>query len=87
LHYSDFLLDLRVHELVLKLMFGANMGEVIQFVPKSERERARLIREGRAKYDSIFPSAGSVSEQQCKTPISQAVNAADAHRSDEGLLS
>ena len=33
------------------------MGEVIRFVPKSERERARLIREARAIYDSIFPSA------------------------------
>jgi hypothetical protein len=63
------------------------MGEVIRFVPKSERGRARLIREGRAKYDSIFPSAGSVSEQQGKTPISPAVSGADAHRSDEGLPS
>ena len=33
------------------------MGEVIRFVPKSELERARLIREARAIYDSIFPSA------------------------------
>ena len=63
------------------------MGEVIRFVPKSERERARLIREDRAKYDSIFPSAGSVSEQQGKTPISHAVSGADAHRSNEGLPS
>jgi hypothetical protein len=31
------------------------MGEVIQFVSKAERERARLIREARAQYDSIFP--------------------------------
>jgi hypothetical protein len=31
------------------------MGEVIQFIPKSERERVRLIREARAIYDSIFP--------------------------------
>ena len=45
------------------------MGEVIQFVPKSERERARLIREDRAKYDSISPPVDSVSEQQGKTPI------------------
>jgi hypothetical protein len=43
---------------------GANMGEIIQFVPKSERERARLIREARAIYDSIFPSADPVSERQ-----------------------
>ncbi len=33
------------------------MGEVIQFIPKSERERLRLIREARAIYESIFPSA------------------------------
>lgn len=29
------------------------MGEVIQFVPKSERERIRLIREARAIYDRL----------------------------------
>ena len=39
------------------------MGEVIRFVPKSELERARLIREARANYDRIFP-AESVSEQR-----------------------
>ncbi len=31
------------------------MGEIVQFIPKSELERARLIREARAIYDSIFP--------------------------------
>ena len=31
------------------------MGQVIQFVSKSERERVRLIQEARAIYDSIFP--------------------------------
>lgn len=40
------------------------MGEIIRFVPKSERERARLIREARAIYDSIFPSADPASEQR-----------------------
>ena len=33
------------------------MGDVIRFIPKEERERAHLIREARAKYDSIFPPA------------------------------
>ncbi|MET4804468.1 hypothetical protein [Bradyrhizobium sp. LB11.1] len=33
------------------------MGEIVRFIPKSELERARLIREARAIYDSIFPSA------------------------------
>lgn len=31
------------------------MGEIVRFVPKSELERARLIRQARAIYDSIFP--------------------------------
>ncbi|QIG91010.1 MULTISPECIES: hypothetical protein [unclassified Bradyrhizobium] len=35
------------------------MGEIIRFISKSERERARLIREARANYERIFPSAGS----------------------------
>ena len=42
---------------VLFVKSGADMGEVVQFVSKSERERIRLIREARAIYDSIFPSA------------------------------
>ena len=63
-------------------MFGANMGEVIRFVPKSELERTRLIREARARYDSIFPP-----EQQDKAPISHTVSDAYAHRNDRGLLS
>jgi hypothetical protein len=33
------------------------MGDIVRFVPKSKLERARLIREARAIYDSIFPSA------------------------------
>lgn len=58
------------------------MGEVIRFVPKSERERARLIREARAIYDSIFPPADPV-----RAPTSHSVSGANAHRSDGGLLS
>jgi hypothetical protein len=40
------------------------MGEVIRFVPKSELERARLIREARAIYESIFPSADAIGSAQ-----------------------
>jgi hypothetical protein len=40
------------------------MGEVIRFVPKSELERARLIREARAIYESIFPTEAPISEEQ-----------------------
>jgi hypothetical protein len=63
------------------------MGKVIRFIPKSERERVRLIREARAIYSSIFPPADPVSEQQGKAPVSHTVNGADAYRSDGVLLS
>ncbi|WP_375787034.1 hypothetical protein ACE10Z_05505 [Bradyrhizobium sp. Pha-3] len=41
------------------------MGEVVRLVRASEREQARLIREARAIYESIFPSAGPIRES-CK---------------------
>jgi hypothetical protein len=63
------------------------MGEVIQFVPRSGLRRARLIREARETYDSIFPPADPVSLQRDKAPISHAISGADAQRSDGGLLS
>jgi hypothetical protein len=63
------------------------MGEVIRFVPKSERERARLIREARVIYDSLFPSAGPASEQQDQAGVSHTVTGANAHRGDGGFLS
>jgi hypothetical protein len=40
------------------------MGEIIRFIPKSELERARLIREARAIYDSIFPPADPAGERR-----------------------
>lgn len=39
------------------------MGEIIQFISKAERERARLIREARANYERIFPSSDSADAQ------------------------
>jgi hypothetical protein len=54
------------------------MGEVIRFVRKSERERARLFGEARAIYDSIFPPADRASERQD--------SGADADRSSGVLL-
>jgi hypothetical protein len=68
-------------------MFGANMGEVLRFVAKSERDRARLILEARAIYDSIFPPADPVRMQQNNGPVSQTVGGANAHRSHGALLS
>jgi hypothetical protein len=46
------------------------MGEVIRFIPKSERERLRLTQEARTIYDSVFPPANPVSRQQDAAPIS-----------------
>jgi hypothetical protein len=40
------------------------MGEVIQFIPKSALERARLIREARAIYESIFPMENGPASRQ-----------------------
>ena len=63
------------------------MGEIFRFVPKSERERARLVREARAKYDCVFPPADPVSEQQDTAPVSHTVSGANAYCSDGVLLS
>jgi hypothetical protein len=62
------------------------MGEVIRFLPKSEHERARLIREARAIYDSIFPPSDTGGEQPDTARVSHAVSSANAYRSD-GILS
>jgi hypothetical protein len=56
------------------------MGEVIRFIPKSERERGRLIGQARAIYDSIFPSSDPIGDQQDKTPVSHAIIGANAYR-------
>jgi len=53
------------------------MGEVIRFIPKSEPERARLIREARAIYDSIFSPADPVSEQRNKPSASHTAGGAN----------
>ncbi|WP_210348748.1 hypothetical protein [Bradyrhizobium sp. CCBAU 53338] len=45
----------------------ADMGQIIQFVSKSERERLRLIQEARAIYDSIFPPTDAAGEQSSAT--------------------
>ena len=63
------------------------MGEVIRFVSRSEHERARLIREARAIYDSVFPPADPASEQQNRAPVSHTVSGANAYRSDGVVLS
>jgi hypothetical protein len=62
------------------------MGEVIRFIPKAERERARLIRAARAMYDSIFPPADREGKQGDRAPAGHTAGGANAHRSD-GVLS
>ena len=63
------------------------MGEIIRFVPKSERERDRLLREVRAIYDGIFPPADPVSEKQNKAPVSHTLGGTNAYRSEGSLVS
>ena len=48
-----------------------DMGEVVRFISKSDRERLRLTREARATYDSVFRSADPLDEQQDVAPISR----------------
>lgn len=40
---------------------GAHVDKIVRFIPKSDLDRARLIREARAIYERIFPPA-AVSE-------------------------
>jgi hypothetical protein len=62
------------------------MGEIIRFIPKSERERARLIREARAIYDGSFPPADPMSEPQDKAAVSHSGGGANAYRCNGVLL-
>jgi hypothetical protein len=32
------------------------MGDIIRFVSKADLERARLVRQARANYESVFPT-------------------------------
>jgi hypothetical protein len=63
------------------------MAEIIRFVPKSERERLRLIRRARANYDHIFPPADLVGGRRDRAPASHVVTETNARPADEGLLS
>jgi hypothetical protein len=63
------------------------MGKAIRFIPKSERERVRLIREARAIYDSIFPQINPAIEHRDKAPLGHTVSSANAYRGGGGVLS
>ena len=60
------------------------MSEVIPFVSKAERERARLIREARAIYDSIFPADFPAGKQNGEIAAGDTSNSANFSR--EGAL-
>jgi hypothetical protein len=68
------------------LQLEANMGEVIRFIPKAERERIRLIREARAMYDSVFPPSNSIKERRGKRSISHGAKAPNVQHGDNILL-
>jgi hypothetical protein len=62
-----------VAEAVIRRIFlrisnlGEQMGEVVQFIPKRDLDRARLIQEARAIYERIFPTEGPASLQRGPT--------------------
>lgn len=59
------------------------MGEVIQFIPKAERERIRLIKEARAIYDSVFPPADPVNRWPDNAPMVHSINGTWIHQGGE----
>jgi hypothetical protein len=59
------------------------MSEIIRFVPKSELERIQLIRESRAIYESVFPSADAVNEQRYRASTSRVVGDANVNSGDD----
>jgi len=58
------------------------MNEVVRFISRAEREQARLIREARALYDSIFPPADPVGEHRNRASDNYLTGAANSSRSD-----
>jgi len=56
------------------------MDEVILFVSKAQRERARLIREARAIYDSIFPADVPAGKRQDEITSGQTLNVTNSSR-------
>jgi hypothetical protein len=72
--------------MVLLIFWSKNMGEVVRFIPKSELERMRLIREARAIYDSIFPPSVPAGEKD-KASATYGISGANTRRGDGGRVS
>jgi hypothetical protein len=62
------------------------MGEVVRFIPKAELERARLIREARAIYDSIFPPSIPAGEKD-KPGATYGISGTNSRHGNGGLVS
>jgi hypothetical protein len=60
------------------------MGKVIRFIPNSQSELSRLIREARAIYESIFPSDDPSIEHPNAVP--NTVGGANSRRGDAAFL-
>jgi hypothetical protein len=58
------------------------MGEVVRFVPKSELERIRLVREARAIYESVFPEVSALNEPRYPVSTGRAVGGLNVDRGD-----
>lgn len=61
------------------------MGEVRRFVPKSEQEHVRLIRDARAIYDSVFPPTDPAPERRDDASVIYMPVGADIERGDGGV--
>src|SRR5690242_19671105 len=59
--------DVRMNGVTLTSHEGVRMGDVIRFVSKADLERARLVREARANYESVFPT-GTASDADKTAP-------------------
>jgi hypothetical protein len=69
-----------VYRMTMIIYPELKMGEVVRFIPNSERERIRLIREARAIYDSVFPTAASVGERRNEALAGHTTSGATANR-------
>ena len=61
------------------------MGEVIQFIPKAERERLRLKSEARSMYEGVFLPSDSGNERRGQAPVVHSVNGTWIHQDGDPL--
>jgi hypothetical protein len=45
------------------------MGDIVKFVSKADLERARLVREARANYESVFPTGAAGDADKTTPPV------------------